>query len=159
MNKPFKPIINKISNYIEDKKFKKEIEAYKDNYISEKETRDMLFIWGVISYDDLSQSKEANLYTMNDLDIIYHKDEEKYSISVETIYVFSTIKAKYNYMQSLLDEFTKWMEENNYETDITFSLYKVFTDGISINTKYNSIEETYAAFKMIVNGYCSLAQN
>lgn len=156
MNKPFKPIIKKINDYIEDKKFKKEIEAYKKNYISEKETQDMLFIWGIKSYDDLSQSKEANLYTMNDLDIIYHKDEEKYSISIETIYIFSTIEAQYNYMQSLLDEFTKWMKENNYDTNTTFSLYKVFTDGINISIKYNSIEEIYAAFKMMVNGYCSL---
>ena len=30
------------------------------------------FIWGVKSYDDLSES-ECNLYTMNDIDITYNK--------------------------------------------------------------------------------------
>lgn len=148
------PIIKQVHKYISDKQLEKEMKAYEGYYINEYETQDMLFIWGVISYDDLSSNK-ANLYTMNDLDLIYHKDEKKYSLGVETIYMFKE-NGQYGYMQSLLDEFTKWMTENNYDTNKEFALFKVFTDGISINTKFDSIEEAYAAFKMMVNGFCSL---
>lgn len=152
------PVIKQIHNHIEDIKFEKEIKSYEEDYISEYETQDFLFIWGIISYDDLTSNK-ANLYTMNDLDLIYYKDENKYSLSVETIYLFNNKSAQYGYMQSLLDEFTKWMNENNYDTTKEFTLFEVFTDGISINTKFNSIEEAYAAFKMMVNGYCSMKKN
>ena len=48
------------------------------------------------------------------------------------------------------------MNESNYDINREFALFKVFTDGININTKFNSIEEAYAVFKMLVNGYCSL---
>ena len=46
------------------------------------------FIWGLLSYDDLSGAEEANIYTMNDFDILYDKATKKYIISVETIYSF-----------------------------------------------------------------------
>jgi hypothetical protein len=150
------PIIKQIDDYISDKQFKKEIKEWKENFISENETKDMLFVCGILSYDDLSGSQKANMFTMNDLDLIYHKDINKYSLGIETIYSFSSVNGQYGYMQNLLDEFTKWMEENNYNTNKEFCLFEVFTDGISIKTKFNSIEEAYAAFKMMVNGYCSL---
>ena len=110
---------------------------------------------GIISYDDVTGSSQANFHTLTDLDLIYHKDENKYSLSIETIYMFQE-NGQYGYMQSLLDEFTQWMIKNSYNINRSFPLFKVFTDGISINTKFDSIEEAYAAFKMMVNGYCSL---
>lgn len=150
------PVVKQIYNFISDKQFEKEIKEWRENFISENETKDMLYIWGIMSYDDLSGSSKANMFTMNDIDLIYHKDINKYSLGIETIYSFSSTNGQYGYMQSLLDEFTKWMEENNYNTNREFPLFEVFTDGISINTKFNSIEEAYAAFKMMVNGFCSL---
>ena len=149
------PIIKQIRSYIEDVQFEKELKAFKDYYIDENESQDTRFIWGILSCDDLSSNTKANLYTMNDLDLIYHKDLNKYSISIETIYSFKE-NGQYGYMQSLLDEFTKWMEENNYNTTRKYNLYEVFTKGISIDSKFNSIEEAYAAFKFMVNGFCSL---
>lgn len=148
------PIIKQIYDWYLDKQFDKEMKAYKDDYISEYETQDMLFVWGVLSCDNLSSNK-PNLYTMNDLDLIYHKDKKQYSLSVETIYLFQE-NAQYGYIKSLLDEFTNWMNENNYDTNKEFALFEIFTDGINIKTKFDSIEEAYAAFKMMVNGFCSL---
>ena len=149
------PIIKQVYDYISDKKMEKEMKEYEEYYINENETQDMLYVWGIKSWDDLTPGTQANMYTMNDLSLIYDKDTNKYSLSVETIYMFKE-NGQYGYMKSLLDEFTKWMEENNYNTSIEFNLHRVFTDGISINTTYNSIEEAYAAFKMMVNGFCSL---
>ena len=54
------PIIKQIHNHIEDIKFEKEIKSYEEDYISEYETQDMLFIWGIISYDDLFEIVEAD---------------------------------------------------------------------------------------------------
>jgi hypothetical protein len=48
------------------------------------------------------------------------------------------------------------MIKNNYDTTKEFELFEVFTNGININTHFDSIEECYAAFKMFVNGFCSL---
>lgn len=152
------PIIKQIYEHIESRQFNKDLQSYKEDYISEYETQDLLFIWGILSYDNISSSK-PNLYTTNDLELVYHKDTSNYSLSVETIYIFYNNSAQYGYMQSLLDEFTSWMIENNYDTAREFSLDKVFTKGISINTKFNSIEEAYAAFKMMVNGFCSMQNN
>lgn len=149
------PIIKQIYNYISDKQLEKAMKAEAEYYINANETQDLLFIWGVLSYDDLSGNSQANMYTMNDIDLIYDKITNKYSLSVETIYMFKE-NGQYGYMQSLLDEFTKWMEENNYNTTRKFGLYEVFTKGINIKTQFNSIEESYAAFKMMVNGFCSL---
>lgn len=145
-----------IKKFIKNIKSKKEIQT-EDYYISPKETNDILFIWGVLSCDNFI-GDEANLYTLNDLDLVYHKDTKNYSLGVETIYMFDNNSARYGYMQDLLNQFTKFMEENNHDTNREFDLYKVFTEGISINTKFNTIAEAYAAFKMMVNGYCSMKQ-
>jgi hypothetical protein len=153
------PVIKQIYKYISDIQFEKEMKKYEEYYINENETEDMLYVWGIKSYDDLTPGNVANMYTMNDLDLIYHKDINKYSLGIETIYSFSSENGQYGYMQSLLDEFTKWMEDNNYNTNREFALFEVFTDGISIKSKFNSIEEAYAAFKMMVNGFCSLQNN
>ena len=148
-------VIKKIQNHIEDKQFEKDMEYYDKYFINEYETIDKKYIWGIISYDDVTGISKANFNTMTDLDLIYHKDEKKYSLSIETSYMFNE-NGQYGYMQSLLDEFTIWMVDNNYNINRDFPLFRVFTNGININTKFDTIEETYAAFKLLVNGFCSL---
>lgn len=56
------------------------------------ETDDIKFIWGVKSFDNLSGS-DANLYTMNDIDIVYDKKNSEYMLGVETAYLFDSIKS------------------------------------------------------------------
>ena len=82
----------------------------------------MKFIWGLKSYDDLS-SCDANLETMNDIDLIYLKDEKKYVLGVETEYMFNSKEAEKEYFKALLDEFTKWMKEQGYDTNSTLRIY------------------------------------
>lgn len=149
------PIIKQIYNLYLDIELKIEEKKYRDYYLNKNETEDMKHIWGLKSYDDLSGS-EACFYTMNDLDITYLKDENKYILDIETIYMFDDEHGKYSYMRYLLDKFTEFMEQNGYATTKEFALYEVFTDGININTRFDSIEDCYAAFKLLVNGFCSL---
>lgn len=145
------PIIKQIYNFYEDIKLKYLEKKYDKEYISEYETTNMKFIWGLKSFDDLCNC-EANLHTMNDLDLIYLKDEDKYILGLETIYMFNPEEGKYEYLQDLLYNFTKFMEHNEYDTTHEFSLY----EDICITNHFDSIEEAYAAFKMYVNGFCSL---
>lgn len=111
------------------------------------------FIWGVKSYDDLSES-ECNLYTMNDIDITYNKNEKKYFMSIETIYSFRDGKdGEKRYIKRLFDGFTKFMIDQGYDINQEIQIYDVFTDGNNINTEYDSIEELYANFKFLANAF------
>ena len=100
-----------IIQYFIDKHEEKIVEEYYNDYNEDfTENSSMKFIWGLKSYDDLS-SCDANLETMNDIDLIYLKDEKKYILNVETAYMFSSKEAEKEYFKILLDKFTKWMEE------------------------------------------------
>lgn len=113
----------------------------------------MKHIWGILSYDDLSGSQEASLYTMNDFDITYLEDEKKYILSVETIYEFSEVRGDKSYIDRILSKLTNWMIDNEYATDYELSLYEVFTNGLNINTHFDSIEQAYGVFKLLATAY------
>ena len=59
--------------------------GFNNNYTENEEMR---FIWGLISYDNFSVSKPI-LLTLNDIDLIYLKNEKKYILEIETAYYFS----------------------------------------------------------------------
>lgn len=124
-----------------------------DDYINEYETENMKFIWGIKSWDDLS-SCDACLFSMNDIDLIYLKDEKKYILGIETIFEFEKEEYKLGYLESCLDAFTKFMVENGYNTEVKPHWWDVFMNGM--NTHFDSIEECYGMFKLLVNGYCKL---
>lgn len=128
-----------------------EDEWYEDDYSDLYENEIMKFIWGVKSWDDLTSS-DACLYTMNDIDLIYLKDEGKYILGIETIFQFEKEEYKINYLKRCLDAFTKFMEDNGYGTEVKPHWCDVFGNGM--NTHFDSIEECYGMFKLLVNGYC-----
>lgn len=108
-------------------------------------------VWGKLAGDDLSGARKATLYTMNDIDLCFHKDIGKYTVDIETIYDFDTAVDKAAYLQGLLRAFTGWMEEQGYATDRQLSLRQAFgpQDG-----HYSTIEEAYMDFRLRVLGYC-----
>ena len=139
---------------------KKIVEEYYNDYNEDfTENSSMKFIWGLKSYDDLS-SCDANLETMNDIDLIYLKDKKKYILGVETAYMFNSKEAEKEYFKTLLDKFTKWIEEQGYNTNSTLNtyddMYEIFSGYININTHFNTIENAYRTFKLLVNGYLTL---
>ena len=136
---------------IEDNEY--EDEWYEDEYDNPYENEIMKFIWGVKSWDDLTCS-DACLYTMNDIDLLYLKDQKKYLFSIETIFQFDKEEYKLNYLKRCLDTFTKFMVENGYDTEAKPHWWDVFGNGM--NAHFDSIEECYAMFKMLVNAYCKL---
>ena len=124
------------------------------------ENSDMKLIFGIMSYDDLSMSDKPSLMTMNDLDLIYLKNENKYILGIETIYCFKNKENSKAYLRTLLEHFTKWMIDNNYNIDSSLNqygdMYEIFSNGININTHFDTIEDAYKTFKILVNGYLTL---
>lgn len=149
-----------IIKYFIDKHEEKIIKKYYKDYNEDfTENSSMKFIWGLESYDDLSGC-DTNLETMNDIDLIYLKDEKKYILSVETAYMFNSKEVEKEYFKTLLDKFTEWMKEQGYDTNSTLNpygdRYEIFSGGININSKFDAIEDAYRTFKLLVNGYLTL---
>lgn len=139
-----------IKNHFQIKKYKK---LYLDYMDDEYNCGALKFIWGVKAYDDLSNNK-ANLYTMNDIDIIYDRDSKKYYLGIETAYMFDENRKENEckYLKHLLKMFTKFMDDNGYSKDYDICL---FMNNISINMSAESIEELYINFRIYVEGYCN----
>ena len=113
------------------------------------------YIWGVKSYDDLSEAEDANFYTLNDLDIYFNRDNKLYMLSLETIYSFETTAHRINYLNRLLDTFRDYMVTNSlfeYNYD-PFFLYR-YNDGKMFEAE--SLTELYYKFKIFVVGYSNL---
>ena len=165
-------IIDKIKQFIDNIKIKLyriyyniqyslEVKKYKrlySDYIDDEYNNGSLkFIWGIISWDDLN-GKDANLHTMNDIDIIYDRDTKLYMLGIETAWVFDgneeeIKKGECRYLRQLLDAFTKFMDDNGYLKDYDTCLYM---RRPYLNDSAESIGELYFNFKVFVEGYCKV---
>lgn len=143
-------MFSKLKSKINDMKMKlRYINCVEDEYNS----GGIRFVWGVKSGDDLSQS-EANLYTMNDIDICYDTQKEVYYLGVETIYSFMNgRKGQVEYYNKLLNEFTKFMEDNEYDISIQDSEYII--DPFVVQ-EAKTITELYVMFRIFVKGFESV---
>lgn len=115
------------------------------------ETDDFKFIWGMTSLDNLSMHP-ANMYTSNDIDIVYDKKTKEYMLGVETAFVFENYEGEANYLRRCLDAFGKYMDDNGLSKD---SPYMLFMHSPCTSMTASSIEELYTNFKIFVDGfYC-----
>lgn len=140
----------KIDNFILTRKYP----DYKDN---EYNCGELKFIWGIKSWDDLSESN-ACMYTINDIEIDYDRKTKEYVLGVEPIYQFENGKSdKAEYLDGLLLTFTKYMEENNYHyMDEPFD----FWSCQSVNFwRAKDILTLYTQFRLFVEGYKALYKN
>ena len=110
------------------------------------------FIWGVKSWDDLSGA-DACLHTMNDIEIVYNKNEKVYMLGVETAYMFDSHDAECKYLRKCLDAFTKYMDDSGLNKSEPFMF---FMSSPCTSMTAETIEELYTNFKIFVDGYCSL---
>ena len=115
------------------------------------ETDDMKFIWGIKSWDCLSPS-DANLNTMNDIDITYDKEKKEYMLGVETAYIFKSYADECQYLQDCLKAFTKYMDDNGLNKN---EPYRLFMNNLCTNMTAETIEELYVNFKIFVDGFCN----
>ena len=152
------PIIKQIYNYISDKQFDKQMKIEEEifNKYGDCENESIKLIFATLSYDEMVRQRGATLYTMNDLDVIYDKETKKYSVDIEAIYQWDDKSGIAIYLQSLLNQFTKYMTDNNLKTNYKISFYDIFYGKIAIECEADTIEECYAKFKFIVDGYCRM---
>ena len=123
---------------------------YPDYEANEYNSGDLKFIWAVKSWDDFS-GKDANIYTMNDIEINYNRKTNEYILSIETAYVFEDERlGEIHYLEELLKAFTKFMTDNNYNTNEPFFYWAMETDSL---WKAESIPLLYTQFKLFVEGY------
>lgn len=148
------PIIKHIVSLISDIQFRIDSKRFEKDFINDNETKTMKHIWGIKSWDDLS-GKDCNLFTMNDFDLTYLKDENKYVMGVETVYLFKDKDTDKKYIKDIYNAFTEWMISEGYDTFGEISLWQAFTNGYNINTKFNTIEEAYNTFKFLMKGFCN----
>lgn len=138
-------------------KYKYQIRQYKKLYPDYEDDGyncgELKHIWGIKSWDDLTKA-DACLYTMNDIDITYDREQKLYYLGIETAYVFKNKESsECNYLKELLDAFTTFMQDNDYSTEYNFSLH---FGSPSTSTSAKSIEELYTNFRIFVEGYCKV---
>lgn len=162
--------MKRLINKWKEKKLKKHLKKmeFEVQEVQQESEGSFEFVWGILSGDELSDCQKAGLYTMNDFDIVYNKKEQKYYGSIETIYGFPKgIEGTITYLKNILFLFEKWLKENNYNIYITNpcdiygpidpDYYLVFQGWNSFDkTPYDSIEELYFHFKVLVKGYEAL---
>ena len=122
---------------------------YPDYETNEYNSGDFKFIWAVKSWDELS-NRDANINTMNDIEIDYDRKNKEYILSIETIYHFDNGKeGEVKYLEKLLNDFTKFMIDNNYKIDEPFFFWRA-SDSLF---RAESIPLLYTQFKLFVEGY------
>lgn len=107
------------------------------------------FVWGVKSKECMSPCP-ANLYTMNDIDIVYDTKKRVYILGVNSLYKFNTHKEEAQYLLKLLDYFSDFMKRHDYEMN---DPYYYFEYAPRIVTASAYISELYTMFKIFVKGY------
>ena len=142
-------LFNNIEIAREERYEEKMTKKYGDTAI---ENEDYKFIWGIKSADDLT-GHSCNLYTMNDIDITYDKKNKVYYLGIETAYIFKNHRAECDYLKSLLNGFTIYMDTNKLNKNEEFML---FMGNPCIDTTAKSIEELYTNFRIFVEGYCKI---
>lgn len=85
-----------------------------------------------------------------DIQLVYNKKTKKYKLDVNSVYMFENRLSEVEYFLKLLDYFTKFMEENNYDMD---DPYYSFAWAPTITTESSEISELYTMFKVFVKGY------
>ena len=123
---------------------------YPDWEDNEYNCGEIKFIWGIKSYDWLV-SGPATIYTMNDIDITYDRKTGLYLLGVETAYLFNEGKTgEVKYLDDLLNEFTKFMNESGYNTN---EPYTFFMCDPRADCRAKTIPELYTQFRIFVEGY------
>ena len=106
-------------------------------------------VWGILSHDDLSGVTEPTMDSMTDLALIYWPGTDDYTLDIETIYDFNGKQAATEYLRTLLDAFSAWMQEQGRDTDAPLSMEIVFSG----KNRYKTIEQAYAHFRLQVLGW------
>jgi len=90
---------------------------------------------------------------MNDIEIIRCKESGKYHLTIEILLSIVNDDDGVKYIESVFNKLTMWMHENNHSINYKVGLYKIFFEWIGFKDGFDSIEELYGAFKVLVDGF------
>lgn len=76
-----------------------------------------------------------------------------YYLEFESYIGFDTEDGCRNWIISCLAEFTRYMDDHHYDMSKEISLYDAFTEGVNVNTHFETLEDAYAFMKMMVFGF------
>ena len=125
--------------------FREAINGFFHPYIDEYNVYPLVYIWGT--------QPNGNLYSMEEMSIIYNQKDKLYYLCIETAYLFENGQEGWGmYLKELLEIFTQYMIKEGYDTDLPKIL---FMENPSIELKAPSIEELYTNFKLFVNAFCT----
>lgn len=148
-------LINRIRFWFEDKRelhYEKQLKKKYPDWNYDNWVGDLEFIWGVKSYTDLTGC-DANMHTLNDIEIDYDHNEKRYLLSIETAYLFKDKKVECEYLKGLLKCFEEYMDEKKIEKDHSYNL---FFSHPCLSFEADSIPELFTQFRLFVNGFVSL---
>lgn len=114
------------------------------------------FIWGVISPDDTTATTPS-FNSMNDIEVYYNRDTQKYLLCVETYYLFQTPEEEIEYLEKLQKLFGEYLKNNKIKVNKkNYDLFS-YRDGELFIA--NSIDALYFSFKIFVHGYKDLKRS
>ena len=124
-------------------------------HIDRDDTDQFILVFGVQSSDDIIQAPNATLYTQNDFELLFRKEDRRYVMNVETVYrgisEFDTV----DYLLRIYKAFTGWMETNGYSTERKLALDQSLSFCMDSDRGFDSIEEAYSVFRNFITGYLS----
>lgn len=121
---------------------------------TEYDCGEYIFVWGVKAPHEVCE-EPASLHTMNDIDLLYSREKKQYTLIVETGIWFDDKEQEIKHLTLLLDDFTKYMEENNLPTN---SPYKFWMSQPYLLFDGATISEVYTSFRIFVEGYKAVHQ-
>lgn len=148
-----------VNEVIANWKQSRELNKYKRLYPDFKEENEYdcgeyRFVWGIKSNIDMSNSPPC-LHTMNDIDLIYSRKKKRYILGFETAIWFDKKEQEIEYLKSLLNAFTTYMDKHHLPTD---EPYKLWMSQPSILLEGETIPDVYTNFKIFVEGYKAVHQ-
>jgi hypothetical protein len=112
------------------------------------------FVWGIESLDIPSPYYDC-IPELYDICIRFNKKLKKYILNIGTNIKYDNKSGEKKYIKFLFDKLTEWMFLQGYNTDKELHMYDVFTKGYNAHTEFDSIEDLYSTFKILVNGFAS----
>lgn len=101
--------------------------------------------------EDYEVPDDADIWC--DFELDYNLEEDSYSFSFETMLGFEEKNGCKDWIAHCLSLLNDYMNRHNYGTSKELDLYTVFTEGVNVNTHFETIEDAYAWLKLIVNGF------
>jgi len=114
---------------------------------------DSTFIWGDLSSNISEESTEDNMFILDIININKNPENNKYYLTMDINIHFNNHEEEKGYIKLLFDKLTNWMNFKSFNINQELDMCKIFTNGYNIKSEFDTIEELYSYFRLLVNGY------